>query len=1352
MTDDHLERFDRVETMLADFDTKMDEGDPGDQELLDEVRYHLDWIQAVAGEPSFDWLWARYLSAQWHRCRARMWQDIHEIDAAIAELRLIIGYSDTFYFRLDLVDLIQIRYYVTDTDDRLYLAEAVVELRGLALREADDEEEGARALSLLGQTLREQFRRELKEDENPSPELLDEAEKHLYDSIERLEDEEWRTEAVVDLAKLLTFRYGTTVTAYARDREADRQEAIALYEMVALDDPNAAFELSDLLTEGSDEMAGRPEALRVLDTVKRSPHWENHKGRYAARRSDLLLSRARDNPGELPELIDHLVAEFAAHPDQGSVGRTLMEAHWLAGDADGVARLVAQLEDITDGHDVPPSELLLPLRAIATASLALRGRADRVEAERLLRLSVEEPSELGWTLQLPLALLAMVVDEQAVVPDALAASVIGDGREKEVARDLLDWLTRHERTGPDWLRAVAALTFKLVEDPDSRLVSLNATAAARAAGFDRGTLALDFLVQHAMLLSGRAEDTDDRDAEIEAAVLLDEYFGLVDRDHPLWTVALGLHGAVVADVHARGGVVGIPLERARSALEKASFDAEVDPFLRTVFLVQLARLELLLTLQDHDDRYGLAISHCREAMRLAPRGTDEHDNAWFLLGALLLGRFNEHGDRQDHEAGFRELRALRKSKFDRGLDVADIDAMTRVLKPYLSGSLVDAGLTPEEIYPRLEALDGRRDVVAVLAERVELLQTLLLRGQEKNDLAMMAHALDQLGKASGGIEVGSAMHASTTIASLWGSTAAAATRGDHAQFQAGVARLEALRDDPATNRVDRGLAVFGLSALWNARHKITRSTAALDEALRHHADLDFGVLSLRDATGLLDLVADSCWSLASLGYGESAISVGFDALKFRARHVMMQSGSENAAVRAADAAARGQRVALRCAASGEFGRAVEAVEWGRGLVLHNATFTSGIAAKLRAAGYPELAEEWVKTAGSDPDLVPSDVRRRALAVLGNEVEALAPPSVEEIGVALRSLEADALVHLVPGQEGHTGRALVTSADGAVSEVLLPLLVDGPDSEVGRYLALDDRQRRKALPSLCAWAWRAAVEPLLHRFSGDVPWLVLAPAGALGVVPWHAAAAAERIAVREAGFTYAASARQLCELAQRERQPVGASPVVVSNPAGTLAATQYEAEFLHGLFPDAHFYGQVGSGVPVRGPGTPDQVLEESGASLLHLGCHARAEATPAQSALELARADLSVDRMLRHAAVRRNGGLVVLAACESDLTASLHDEGLTLAAAYVAAGATGVVGTKWKVDDVESALLMCVFYDFLVRQDMRPRDALRAVQLWALDPGRAVPGDNVARLLAERGRAAALADPVYWAAFAHHGW
>ncbi|GLY47440.1 CHAT domain-containing protein [Lentzea sp. NBRC 102530] len=1344
MADDHRERFDLVESLLSEFETRLDEGEPGDQALLDDVRYHLDWIQAVAGEPSFDWLWAHYLSASWHRCRAQLWEDVNEIDAAVAELRLVVGYSDTFYFRLDLVELIQLRYHVTDTGDRPYLAEIVAELRALSLREPDDEEDGARVSSLLGQTLREQFRRELNADENPAPELLDEAEQHLYASLDVTED----VETVLDLARLLSFRSGTTIDLYARDREADRQEAITLYEMVALDVPDAAFELSDLFTEDRDEMIGRSQALRAIDSVKHSPQWEKHKGQYAIRRGDLLISQARENPAELPSLIDYLEDAFDTQPDEGLLGSALLEAHWLAGDAEATLRTVDRLTGIEDG---PPPEVLLPLRAVATASLALRGRADRAEAERLLRSCTREPTELSWTKQLPLALLPMVTNELAEVPESLAASVIGDGDVEQVARGLLDWLTRHEQPGSDWLCAVAMLRAKLADDQDTRLAALRALAAARAAVTAEGPLALELLVRHATVLASHGEETNDRDAEIESAALLNEYFARADADDPLQTVALALHGVVVAEVHARGGVANIPLSHAKPALEKACADHELDPDLRSTLLVQLARLEVLLTVQERVDHYRAAIGHCAEAMSLVEPGSEEHDQAWLMLGLVLLSRFHEHGGRHDHDAGLRHLHAVRESRLGRGIDVADVDDVLRAVEPFLTdGGGLDIGMTVAEIYARLAELDrSELDPALLVAERMLLLQGLLKHGSDANDVAVLADALDQLGKTADVFQAGSAMYAATTVAGLYGSTGAAAARGDTAKFLDGIAKLEAVRDDPATTGVDRNLASFGLSICWHARHMATRSTADLDKALLHYSSVNTDSVGMRDATGLLDGLADSCWKLLPLGYGTVAVSIGFDTLKVRARHVLAQSTGEHAAAQASDAAARGQRVALRCAASGELRRAVEAVEWGRGLVLHSATSTAGIAAKLKAAGHLDLAAEF--EVGEDQDLAPSDVRRRALAALGSEVETLTPPALEEIASALRALDAVALVHLVPGQGDHSGRALVTSADGSVSEVLLPLLLDGPDGEVGRYLALDDRRRREALPSLCAWAWRVAVEPLLHRTSG---WLVLVPTGALGVVPWHAASGGGRTAVHEAGFTYAASARQLCELAHRERQPVGASPVVVSNPAGTLAATQYEAEFLHGLYPHGHFYGQAGPGVPVHGVGTPDEVLEEIGASLLHLGCHARAGATPAQSALELARADLSVERMLRHAAVRRHGvpgGLVVLAACESDLTAGLHDEGLTLAAAYGAAGATGVVGTKWKVDDVESALLMCVFYDFLARGDMRPRDALRAVQLWALDPDRVVPV-GVARHLAERGRAASLADPVYWAAFAHHGW
>jgi CHAT domain-containing protein len=111
----------------------------------------------------------------------------------------------------------------------------------------------------------------------------------------------------------------------------------------------------------------------------------------------------------------------------------------------------------------------------------------------------------------------------------------------------------------------------------------------------------------------------------------------------------------------------------------------------------------------------------------------------------------------------------------------------------------------------------------------------------------------------------------------------------------------------------------------------------------------------------------------------------------------------------------------------------------------------------------------------------------------------------------------------------------------------------------------------------------------------------------------------------------------------------------------------------------------------------------AGASLLHVSCHGRAAGVPLDSALLLsAGRELTAGRILRQARTRAPdapAGLVVLAACLSDLTDGDHDEALTLAA-----------GTG------------------------RPADALRAAQLWMLDPARSAPPGMPAELAAEAGR------------------
>src|SRR5207244_13170327 len=92
--------------------------------------------------------------------------------------------------------------------------------------------------------------------------------------------------------------------------------------------------------------------------------------------------------------------------------------------------------------------------------------------------------------------------------------------------------------------------------------------------------------------------------------------------------------------------------------------------------------------------------------------------------------------------------------------------------------------------------------------------------------------------------------------------------------------------------------------------------------------------------------------------------------------------------------------------------------------------------------------------------------------------------------------------------------------------------------------------------------------------------------------------------------------------------------------------------------------------------------------------------------------------------------LVVLSACETGLGKSIQGEGLVgLTRGFMYAGATRVVASLWKIDDLATAELMKQFYQgMLGREHLSPAAALRAAQL---------------AMLKKRNREA----PYYWAAF-----
>jgi len=95
--------------------------------------------------------------------------------------------------------------------------------------------------------------------------------------------------------------------------------------------------------------------------------------------------------------------------------------------------------------------------------------------------------------------------------------------------------------------------------------------------------------------------------------------------------------------------------------------------------------------------------------------------------------------------------------------------------------------------------------------------------------------------------------------------------------------------------------------------------------------------------------------------------------------------------------------------------------------------------------------------------------------------------------------------------------------------------------------------------------------------------------------------------------------------------------------------------------------------------------------------------------------------------------LVVLSACQTGLGKEIKGEGLVgLTRGFMYAGAPRVVVSLWSVSDAGTAELMSRFYQVMLRDGMRPAEALRAAQVSLLKEKR-------------------WEQPFYWAAFTLQG-
>jgi hypothetical protein len=457
------------------------------------------------------------------------------------------------------------------------------------------------------------------------------------------------------------------------------------------------------------------------------------------------------------------------------------------------------------------------------------------------------------------------------------------------------------------------------------------------------------------------------------------------------------------------------------------------------------------------------------------------------------------------------------------------------------------------------------------------------------------------------------------------------------------------------------------------------------------------------------------------------------------------------------------------------------------------------------AGGPGQHDRPSSGSGTGADEAGDDLRYRAMRALEGtpeETALLSPPTLDDIAAALSRSGADHLAYLLPQEENgggmSTGMAVLIDRHGTVRWIPLPRLRVGdgslPDKfgQARRAAERPDapaealRTWEQTLDQACDWAWEAVMGPLMNAASDGrtardgqtgPPRVVLVPVGELGLIPWHAARQRQsgsppRYACQDIIFSYASSARQFIEASRRVVRPWPRQPVLISDGDESLPAARHEVAHLYAAYYDAGtVFGSVRDALPAQVPGEtvarPADVLaalphgSDPGASLLHFGCHGSVAVPVLASRLRLGtdpeHGEVAVSvrdilwqaRAMPPSAGDASGGLVILAACLTDVTEADYDEALTLATAFLAAGSSGVVAARWAVPDSTTMLFMAALHHFLNTGDGDAARALRHTQLWMLDPDREIPAAWPEPLRERAGTS--LGKIRVWAAFTYQG-
>lgn len=339
-------------------------------------------------------------------------------------------------------------------------------------------------------------------------------------------------------------------------------------------------------------------------------------------------------------------------------------------------------------------------------------------------------------------------------------------------------------------------------------------------------------------------------------------------------------------------------------------------------------------------------------------------------------------------------------------------------------------------------------------------------------------------------------------------------------------------------------------------------------------------------------------------------------------------------------------------------------------------------------------------------------RTRGIAIKAkNDLQREAPELASLVTINATSLSE--IKALLPNGEtlieyyyfGNDMYAFVLSANGLQS---VKISTDGLVDEVAAFRKTLETPGSKQTVELSGKLYRRLFKPLEAALKNSN--LVIIPHGILHYIPMNALHNGKDYLIDHYKIRLMPSASAMKYLKEKKNDKPGGILAFgnpdLGDPSHDLAFAQKEALEVTGTW--------AKSKVLLRKDATEEALrIHSKGYNYIHFATHGQFYPdSPLQSALLLSpdshsNGMLTVDKLY---SMQLGANLVTLSACETGLSKVANGDDLVgLTRGFLYAGASSIVASLWKVDDLATSYLMIRFYNGMQKNDKR--DALRKAQL-----------------------------------------